>query len=291
MGFIIPLDSSTKLNLINEKNELKNIFNPENEELLNNTVPFKLFEIIKAGKDIAIKIEYIDPFIFEKNKKIYENLINLCPWQKNMTKEKEKERTLYLNIAHKIKYEGRKDLLSLSLIYEIYQNNSPKNFFDFEKKHEALKALTAEYKGGYKMKIEEIEKDKERWWIAFNNDKITSKLIENEETLAYYTGQIIRYLSYKKKTNNNKYTAEIDFLNTIKSYNLLSEEIQKMFFKRKHALYKNNKRVNIIFSEFWALLAEYADKPFDKKLIPIIFAGFFSDNIFFRKKINENEEE
>ncbi|APF20554.1 hypothetical protein Calab_1310 [Caldithrix abyssi DSM 13497] len=103
--------------------------------------------------------------------------------------------------------------------------------------------------------------------------------IENDNEFAFAAGQIIYYLFSQSETANKTHALLEPFLQKT-DCEQFKMAISRTLDRYKHKIHFNHLKFNKIISE---ILGYYTDQNI-KNLMPIILAGYFSDNVLYGKK-------
>lgn len=108
--------------------------------------------------------------------------------------------------------------------------------------------------------------------------------LQNDDDFAFATGQVIAYLYSKSESSDRSYSRLEPFLQKVNCVKL-QEAIHHAFDSYKHKSFSNN------FKRPFADVMDYKTEENVQKLMPVILAGFFSDNLLFAdKEVEESSE-
>jgi len=105
--------------------------------------------------------------------------------------------------------------------------------------------------------------------------------IQDDYLYAFSAGQVVYYLLSQSQSSNKTHSLVEPFINRT-SAQAFNEQLIRVFNQYKHAIGFNNRRFNRIFDE----ILGYNPEANYKELLPVFLAGYFGDNIFYRKQSN-----
>lgn len=106
-------------------------------------------------------------------------------------------------------------------------------------------------------------------------------MLENDEQYAFAVGQVIYYLLHKSKTADKSYKRLESFLQQVHASEL-NKAVARLFDMYKHENFSG------YFRHPFASVMAYQTKTNMREHLPMMLAGFFSDNELFAKDKAEN---
>lgn len=116
-------------------------------------------------------------------------------------------------------------------------------------------------------------------------DKITTLVndtgteLNDDYEYAFCAGQLVYYLISQSQSSNKTHSLVEPFINrtTVESFN---DQLIRTFNQYKHAINFNNRKFNKLFEQ----VIGYNPAATYKEMLPVFFAGYFSDNILYKSK-------
>lgn len=109
--------------------------------------------------------------------------------------------------------------------------------------------------------------------------KSSESHIQDDYEYAFCAGQLIYYLLSQSQVGDKKHSLIEPFINrtTVESFN---DQLIRVFNQYKHAISFNSRRFNRLFEEVIA----YRPETGYKEMLPVLFAGYFGENILYKSK-------
>ena len=109
--------------------------------------------------------------------------------------------------------------------------------------------------------------------------KSSDSHIQDDYEYAFCAGQLIYYLLSQSQSGNKTHSLIEPFINrtTVESFN---DQLIRVFNQYKHAISFNSRRFNRLFEE----VIGYRPETGYKEMLPVLFAGYFGDNILYKSK-------
>jgi CRISPR-associated protein Csh1 len=110
--------------------------------------------------------------------------------------------------------------------------------------------------------------------------------LNDDYEYAFCSGQLVYYLVSQSQSANKTHSLVEPFINrtTVESFN---DQLIRTFNQYKHAISFNNKRFNKLFEQ----VLGYTPTTTYKEMLPVFFAGYFADNLLYKKQQQQNQEE
>lgn len=115
--------------------------------------------------------------------------------------------------------------------------------------------------------------------------KSSENHIQDDYEYAFCAGQLIYYLLKQSRAEEKKHSLIEPFINrtTVEAFN---DQLIRVFNQYKHAIKFDHPKFNRLFEE----VIGYRPTTSYKEMMPILFAGYFGDNIVFTKSKDTEEE-